>query len=182
MTYEGNAWLENSRPCVMHHAAEADAGAILRFLRYAAGDGNLLPFYPDEIRDNVEEAATILRTYEAHPRKLILLMEHYDELFAVCSMEPVGESDRLRHRAAIRLAILRGSWTKETVGTIFFVLDGLAKEAGYLQMELEAAADDTGVTALLYKSGFRLCGTRQRAYRERDGQFRNVFELWRTIV
>ena len=82
-------------------------------------------------------------------------------------MDSLGTYDKVKHRAGFGISIDQVCWGLGIGRALINACIECAKEAGYLQMELEVVADNKAAMALYTSSGFTEYGRNPRGFRSR---------------
>ena len=167
--------------CVLRSAAASDAAALLQHLVQTAGETEFLVRYPDEVTMTVEQESAFLQETEAHPRRVMLIAELDGVPAASLGLLPVGDRDKLRHRATLGIAVSRTHWGRGLGSVMVKQALCLAEKVGFAQVELSVSTENHRAIALYQKFGFTVCGTIPRAFRCRDGRDQDLCEMVRIL-
>ena len=180
---EKTVTLKNGRTCLIRRPEEADAEALLEYLKTTAGETPYLTREPEEVRTSLEEEVEFIRRKQDDPRGLMLLAFVDGQLAGTCSFAAVNNRNRNRnrHRCAVGIALYQKFWGMG-IGTALLgeILD-MAKSAGYEQAELEAVSANAPAAALYRKFGFETTGTVPRAFRYGDGTYADFLFMVKTL-
>ena len=145
---EKTVTLKSGRTCLIRRPEEADAEALLEYLKTTAGETPYLIRGPEEVRTSLEEEVEFIRRNRDDPRGLMLLAFVDGQLAGPCSFAAVNNRNRTRHRCAVGIALYQKFWGMG-IGTALLgeILD-MAKSAGYEQAELEVVSANAPAAAL----------------------------------
>ena len=175
MKYHETIPLKDGRTCVLRNATGADAEAVLdNFIRNHA-QTDYLTTYPDEVTFTIEGEAKYLQAKTDSPDGVELVAEVDGRIVGQAGIEALGRTDKVRHRADFGISIDEGYWGLGIGRALTRACIELAKQAGYLQLELSAVADNEKALALYESEGFREYGRNPRGFRSR-------FTGWQTLV
>ena len=179
---EKTVTLKSGRTCLIRRPEEADAEALLEYLKTTAGETPYVIRGPEEVRTSLEEEVEFIRRNRDDPRGLMLLAFVDGQLAGTCSFAAVNNRNRTRHRCAVGIALYQKFWGMG-IGTALLgeILD-MAKSAGYEQAELEAVSANEPATALYRKFGFETTGTVPRAFRYGDGTYADFLFMVKRLL
>ncbi len=174
MLYRKEVILKDGTPCLIRSAGEADARAAYdNFMLTHEETDNLLS-YPDENSFTVEGEGQFLARREASETAVELCAIVEGRLIGLAGIEPIGEKDKVKHRAGFGIAVERACWGKGVGRQLTLSCIECARKAGYLQVELEAVSDNAAALRLYEKCGFREYGRNPKGFRRRDGSFQEL--------
>ena len=175
MKYQKSICLKDGRTCVLRNATGADAEAVLdNFIRNHA-QTDYLTTYPDEVTFTVEQEAKYLQMKADSPNGVELVAEVDSRIVGQAGIEALGRTDKVKHRADFGISIDEAYWGLGIGRALTRACIELAKQAGYLQLELQAVADNAHALVLYESEGFREYGRNPRGFRSR-------FTGWQTLV
>ena len=82
----------------------------------------------------------------------------------------INDREKTRHRAEFGISVRKEYWRLGIGSALTAACIACAKEAGYLQMELEVVAENQAAVSLYLKHGFVEYGRRENAIRLKDGR------------
>ena len=89
-------------------------------------------------------------------------------------IDPIDDKEKIRHRADFGIAIEKAYWGRGIGKALTLACIECAKQAGYLQIELEVVAENASAVRLYKSVGFQEYGRNPRGFRARSG--------WQTLV
>ena len=84
------------------------------------------------------------------------------------------DRDKLRHRAEFGISILRKYWGLGIGNALTRVCIDCARQAGFLQLELEAVSENHSAIRLYAKHGFVEYGRNPKGFRNRAGTWQEL--------
>lgn len=163
MQYEKEIILKDGAKCLLRGAGEADAAEVLRTFDLTHAETDYFLTYPEENSFTVQEEAKFLKA-RSESKNAIEIAAFVDARIAgTAGIDPIDDKEKIRHRAdfgigkALTLACIE-----------------CAKQAGYLQIELEVVAENASAVRLYESVGFQEYGRNPRGFRARSG--------WQTLV
>ena len=164
MEYNKTIPLKDGRTCVLRNATGADAQGVLdNFVRNHA-QTDYLTTYPDEITFTLEGEAKYLQMKTDSPAEIELVAEVNGRIVGQAGIEALGRTDKVKHRADFGISIDEAYWGLGIGRALTRACIELAKQAGYLQLELQAVADNKKALALYESEGFREFGRNPRGF------------------
>lgn len=171
MEYNHRITLKNGRKCILRHAVETDAAAVLEHMKLSFSQTDYLLRYPDEMHMSEAQEADFLKSYAISADSLMLCAELDGKIIAVAGLNPVGRMDKLRHRADLGISVQKDFWNLGIGRAMLEDIIYAAGKTGYTQLELEAVLENNRAIALYEKLGFVIYGKNERAFRLRDGRY-----------
>lgn len=172
MNYQKKAiTLKNGKTCVIRQAEEADAEALVEYLKAISAETRNVIREPEEVRTSVEEEAEFIRKNRENDRALMLLAFVDGRLAGSASFHAVLDRIRMRHRCSVGIVLYRKFWGMGIGTALLSEILAAAKAAGYEQAELEVASANAPAIGLYKKVGFEAVGTMPRALKYQDGTY-----------
>ena len=167
MQYHRTITLKDGRPCILRNGTYEDGQAMLDIYLLTHGQTDFLLSYPDEAAMTAEMETEFLRARTLSENEIELLAEVEGRVVAAAGIGAVGKKDKVRHRAEFGISVDKAYWGLGIGRALTEACVELAKQAGYLQLELEAVADNEAALALYRSVGFREYGRNPRGFRSR---------------
>ena len=171
MEYKKTIRLKDGRECILRNGTPEDAQAVLDNFLLTHGQTDNLASYPDEVTFTVEQERDFLRKRAESPCEIEILAEVEGKVAGTAGIDRIGSYAKARHRAGFGISIEKSWWGIGIGRALTESAIECAKAAGYLQMELEAVANNTRAVALYKKAGFTEYGRNPRGFRTRDGRW-----------
>lgn len=173
--------LRNGKLCTLRPALPEDAEAMIEYLKTVSGETPFLSCYPDEVTGTVESERKFLEHMLEDGRSLMMNAYVDGRLAGNCGLSPVGDKRRVRHRASLGIA-QKQAYCGLGIGTAMMDrVFALAGEAGYTQIELEAADGNSGALRFYKLYGFLEIGRHPDALRYDDGTCRDVILMVKAL-
>lgn len=181
MEYHQTVTLKNGSECTLRSGTAADGAAALAMFLRSHGETDFLTSYPDENRmDDAQESEFLARTAE-NPRAVELLAVVDGAVVGLAGVTPVGEREKLRHRASLGISVLQAYWGRGIGRALTEACIECARRAGYTQLELEVVADNKSAVALYERVGFRAYGRNPKGFRSRTGNWQELILMQRAL-
>ena len=149
---------------------ERDAEAMIALLKQVFGETPYLLRTPEEFGLSVEDERKWLRAREDDPRGAFIVAWDGDRPVGTVSVMEVSPLSRLRHRSRLGICLLKAYWGRGIGTRMMETALELARDSGFLQLELDVDAENERAIALYWRFGFEEYGRLPGATR-RDGQF-----------
>lgn len=175
MEYRETIILKDGRSCVIRNGTGADAAGVLRNFVLNHGQTDYLTTYPDEVTFTVEQEANYLQSKAISPNEAELVAEVDGQIVGQAGIEALGRGDKVKHRADFGICIDQAYWSLGMGRALTRACIRLARQAGYLRLELQAVAENERALALYESEGFREFGRNPRGFRSR-------LTGWQTLV
>lgn len=174
MQYRKIVPIKGGRTCLLRNATEADGEEVYRFFHLTHGQTDFLLAYPDESSFDVAGEKRFLADLEAKDNAIMLCAYVDGVLAGTLGMTPIGMKTKLRHRAEFGITVEQ-SFQGQGIGrALMNACIECAKQAGYLQLELEAVADNVPALTLYKSAGFQEYGRNPRGFRTRDNRWQEL--------
>ncbi len=167
--------LKNGQICTLRTPRPDDAACAIEYMKVTAGETDFLVRYPEEVKISEEKERGFLQWMVDSEWELMIVAEVDGEFVGTSSFSPAGGKMRNRHRCSMGIALMEKVWGQGIGTAMFEILFEKAKEAGYVQMELDVVARNERAIALYEKMGFEKFGTRPRAMKQKDGTYDDEF-------
>lgn len=172
MNYQKKAiTLKNGKTCVIRQAEEADAEALVEYLKAISAETRNVNREPEEVRTSVEEEAEFIRKNRENDRALMLLAFVDGRLAGNASFHAVLDRIRVRHRCGMGISVYQEFWGMGIGTALMGEILRCAGDAGFEQMELEVVSANEAAVGLYRKFGFEATGTVPHAFRYQDGTY-----------
>ena len=169
MQYQKEVLLKDGTPCVLRGATETDAAEVLRCFSLTHAETDFLLTYPEENSSAEADEAKFLKAREESDNEIEICAFVDGKLTGTAGIEAIGGKEKIRHRAEFGIAIEKAYWGRGIGKALMLACIECAKNAGYLQLELEVVADNASAVRLYESVGFREFGRNPRGFRARSG-------------
>ncbi len=167
MEYRETITLKDGRTCIIRNGTGLDAQGVLDNFVLNHAQTDFLTTYPDEVSFTMEQEAQYLQNKADSPDEVELVAEVEGSIVGQAGIEALGRKDKVKHRATFGISIDRDFWHLGIGRALTKACIQLAKQAGYLQLELEAVADNERALALYESEGFVEYGRNPKGFRSR---------------
>ena len=159
------------REVCLRNAEEADAAALIDYLRITTTETPYLIREPEEVTITLEQEKSFIQRAKDAERELLLIAEIDGKHIGNCSLMNIAPYRRYGHRCGLAIALYQ-EYCGCGIGKVMMqtVLD-VAKNIGYEQAELEVISDNQKAIALYRNLGFEKYGTFPNNMRYSDGTY-----------
>lgn len=169
MQYEKEIVLKDSARCLLRSANETDAAEVLRSFELTHAETDHLLTYPEENSFTVQQEAEFLKARNESKNAIEIAAFFDGRIAGTAGFEPIGDKEKIHHRAEFGIAVEKAYWGRGIGKALTLACIECAKQAGYLQIELEVIAENTPAVRLYESVGFREYGRNPRGFRARSG-------------
>ena len=167
MKYYKEISLKDGRPCVIRNASEEDAKGVLDNFILTHGETDFLTSYPDECTFTLEGEEKYMKYKEESLKEVEIIAVVDGKVTGTAGINSLGSCDKVKHRASFGISVAKEYWNLGIGRAMMAACLECAKEAGYLQVELEAVADNKAALSLYESFGFTEYGRNPKGFRSR---------------
>ena len=154
MRFEQTFPLRDGRALLLRSCTGEDSALMLEVFLATHAETDYLRSFPEENTFTAESEARFLREKEESSREAEL-MGFVDGVAAgTAGFSAVGSKEKLRHRCEFGISVRKAYWGLGIGRVMLESCIGLAREAGYRQMELDVVADNARAISLYKSVGF----------------------------
>ncbi len=174
MEYCKTVTLKDGSSCLLRNGTAADGQALLDIFILTHEETDYLLTYADECTMTAEDEAKYLAEKTEDPRSIEILAERDGQLVGSAGIEVVRDREKLRHRAEFGISVVRACWGLGIGRALADACIECAREAGYVQLELDVVAENVRAIALYQSLGFVEWGRNPKGFRTRDGRWQEL--------
>ncbi len=175
MEYNSTVTLKNGRICRLRNGTASDGQALLDVFNLTHQQTDFLLTYPEEHRFTAQQEADFLQEKTDSADEIELLAELDGKVVGSAGIGCVGRKEKIRHRAEFGVSVDQACWGLGIGRALTEACIECAKKAGYIQLELEAVAENKSALALYESVGFVEYGRNPKGFRSR-------FTGWQELV
>ena len=174
MKYNRTVFLKDGRTCILRNGTEQDAEGVLATFFRTHEETDFLTTYPDETPFTVDDERAFLKEKTENGRAIEMVAEVDGTIVGAAGIDLIRTADKTKHRASFGISIDRAWWGLGIGKALTNACIECARNAGYLQLELEAVADNERALALYRSAGFAEYGRNPRGFRTRAGDWQEL--------
>lgn len=177
MEYSQTIVLKNGKEAWLKNGDASDGIAVLENFNATHAETDYLLSYPDEnnIEPEQEKRYLAAKTKSANEIEIIALVD--GKVVGTAGIEAVGTNYKVRHRAEFGISILREYWSLGLGRALTTACIQCAREAGYLQLELNVVAANERAVALYRNMGFEEYGRNPMGFNSRTNGFQELIYM-----
>ena len=159
--------LKDGRTCTLRNGTEQDGLALLEIYQLTHAQTDYLLSYPDESTLTAEQEAQFLKEKLESENEIQLLAVIGGIVVASAGVGCVGKKDKVKHRATFGISVDKAYWGLGIGRALLEACIECARDAGFVQMELEVVAENKKALALYESVGFGEYGRNPKGFNSR---------------
>ena len=167
MEYHIIITLKDGRACTLRNGTAEDGQALLDLFNLTHTQTDYLLSYPEESTHTVQQEAGFLKQKTESADEIELLAELDGKVVGSAGIGCVGRKEKIRHRAEFGISVDKAHWGLGIGRALTEGCIECARTAGYVQLELEAVAENKSALALYRSVGFQEYGRNPKGFRSR---------------
>lgn len=167
MKYTKTVILKDGRTCILRNGTEQDGQSLLDIFNLTHAQTDYLLSYPDESAMTAEQEAQFLKEKEESENEIELLAILGGSVVGSAGFGCVGKQEKVKHRAEFGISVDKAYWGLGIGRALMEACIECARKAGFVQMELEVAAENEKALALYKSVGFKEYGRNPKGFRSR---------------
>lgn len=156
-----------------------DAASLLCHQQITSGETDFMARYPEECTGTLAAMQERLHLLEQHPCSFTVTAFCGDRVVGDLMVTPVRPHIKYLHRAQLGMAIQRAYWGAGLGRRMLTLAILQARKNGFEQLELGVFSDNTRAIHLYESCGFHAWGTQPRAFKLKDGTYRDEIMMVR---
>ena len=167
MRYSKTVVLKDGRTCIVRSGTEQDAQDVWDNFVLTHGETEFLTTYPEEVTFTLEQEKAFLKQKEESDRDAELLAEVDGKVVGTAGINCIRAAEKTKHRASFGISIAKAWWGLGIGRALTEACIECAREAEYLQLELEVVSDNRRAAELYKSVGFMEYGRNPKGFRSR---------------
>lgn len=169
--------LKNNLKVFIQSATVKDAEELCKHSYVTSGETHFMSLYPEEVSMNVEGMKERLLAIEKDQKNFMLVAFLDEKLIGATRIIKIKNHIKFQHRGYLGISILK-EYHGQGLGTYMLQMAlEQAKTNGFEQVELGVFEDNLGAISLYEKSGFKKVGIQPRAFKLKDGTYRDEIQM-----
>lgn len=174
MKYNKTITIKDGRECLLRNGTAEDGKTVLECFNKCHKETDFLLTYPDENTFTEEQEAEFLKSETDSDNEIEIIAVVDGVVAGTAGIESLGSKDKIRHRAEFGISVLKDYWGLGIGRALTDACIECAREAGYLQVELDVVADNKNAVALYEAAGFVEYGRNPLGFRSRISGMQEV--------
>lgn len=177
MQYSEIITLKNGKTALLRNGEAADGDAVFIVFNQIHAETDFLLTYPDENSFDAEREASFLQEKTDSLNEIEILAIVDDKVVGTAGISEIGPKVKIRHRAEFGISVLREYWGLGLGKALTKACIQCAKDAGYVQVELNVVADNSKAISLYKSLGFEEFGRNPRGFLSRESGFQELIYM-----
>lgn len=174
MKYEKTIQLKNGTALQLRNGTAEDGAAMLDIFIKTHMETDYLLSYPEENSHTVAEEAEYLQKKTDSENEIEVMAFTDGKLAGIAGIDAIGSKYKVKHRAEFGISVLKEYWGLGIGRALINACVQCAKEAGYIQLELDVVADNPRAIALYQSVGFQEYGRNPKGFRSKTAGFQEL--------
>ena len=167
MHYDKTITLKDGRTCALRNGTAEDGQSLLDIFNLTHAQTDYLLTYPEESTHTAQQEADYLKKKAESADGIELLAELDGRVVGTAGIDCVARKEKTRHRAEFGISVDKAYWGLGIGRALTEACIECARTAGYVQLELEAVAENKNALALYRSVGFVEYGRNPKGFRSR---------------
>lgn len=177
MKYNQALILKNGMECSLRNGMESDGQAVLDNFNLTHEETDYLLSYPDENTFDAAQEGQFLKEKSESKNEIEIIAVVDGAVVGTAGIEAIGSKYKVRHRAEFGISVAREFWGLGIGQALTAACIECARTAGYIQLELSVAADNTRALSMYEKAGFVEYGRNPKGFNSRIAGFQEVIYM-----
>jgi RimJ/RimL family protein N-acetyltransferase len=174
MRYNQEIILKNETRAYLRNADASDGLSVYENFNLTHAETDYLLSYPDENSLDPEQEARFLKEKTESPNEIEIIALVNGKVAGTARIEAVGHKHKVKHRAEFGISILREYWGIGLGKALTKACIQCARDAGYVQLELNVVAGNERAISLYRDMGFVEFGRNPRGFNSRESGFQEL--------
>ena len=174
MRFEQRIILKNGKEAWLRNGDADDGSAVYEVFNATHAETDYLLSYPDENTFAPEQEAAFLEAKSKSPNEVEILAFVDGKVAGLAGIEAVGTKYKVKHRAEFGISILKEYWGLGLGKALTKACIQCARDAGYVQLELNVVSENRTALSLYEGLGFKEFGRNPRGFHSRISGFQEL--------
>lgn len=177
MKFDQKIILKNGKEAWLRNGDISDAKSVYENFNATHAETDYLLSYPDENSFTPEQEGQFLhkKTLSQNEVEIIALVD--GKVVGTAGIDAIGTKYKVRHRAEFGISILKEYWGVGIGKALAAACIQCARDAGYVQLELEVVAENKRALSMYQNLGFEEFGRNPRGFNSRTSGFQEVIYM-----
>ncbi len=177
MRYDKIIKLKDGRLCNIKNPEICDAAEMVRNFNLTHEETDFLASYVEEKHVTIDEETAFIEAQNRSDRNIQLCAYINHHIVGMAGISQIKNSIKMGHRATYGIGIEREYWGLGLGEALTKSCIECAKNAGFLQLELEVVADNTSAINLYKKMGFEEMGRNPMGFGTKAGIWQELLSM-----
>ena len=181
MKYDHKIILKNGNEAWLRNDNASDGNAVYEIFNLTHAETDYLLSYPDENSFDPEQEAQFLeeKTNSSNGIEIVAIVD--GKIVGTAGIEAVGAKHKVRHRAEFGISVLKEYWGMGLGKALTGACIECAREAGYVQLELNVVAENKRAVTMYRDLGFTEFGRNPKGFNSRLSGYQEVVYMLLTL-
>ena len=177
MKYDKKITLKNGKEALLRNGDASDGNAVYEVFNLTHAESDYLLSYPDENSFDPEQEARFLEEKTNSPDGIEIVAIVDGRVVGTAGIEAVGTKHKVRHRAEFGISVLQEYWGLGIGKALTRACIECAREAGYVQLELNVVSENKRAVTMYRDLGFTEFGRNPRGFNSRMSGYQEVIYM-----
>ena len=177
MKYEQRITLKNGNEALLRNGDAPDGSAVFEIFNATHAETDYLLSYPDENSFDPEQEAHFLEEKAKSPKEIEIIAFIDGKIAGMAGIGAVGTKYKVKHRAEFGISILKEYWGLGLGRALTEACIQCARDAGYVQMELNVVSENKRAISLYQNLGFAEYGRNPKGFLSRMSGFQELIYM-----
>lgn len=165
--------LQSNKRMIIRSANAGDAASMCRHRCVTSAETYFMARYPEECDPDTERMKAYLTQMEDSPQNFTVTAFVDNRIIGDLGVTQVRSHLKFRHRTTMGISV-QASYCNAGLGSVLLeIAIDQARRNGFEQLELGVFEDNPRAIHLYKKFGFQQCGIQPRAFKLKDGTYRD---------
>ena len=174
MNYHKTITLKDGRTCTLRNGTAEDGQALLDIFNLTHAQTDFLLTYPEESTHTAQQEADYLKQKAESADEIEILAELDGAVIGTAGISCVARKEKTLHRAEFGISVDKAYWGLGVGRALTEACIECASTAGYVQLELQAVAENIAALALYRSVGFAEYGRNPRGINLRTSGYHEL--------
>ena len=174
MRFEQRIILKNGKEAWLRNGDADDGHVVYEVFKATHAETDFLLSYPDENTYDPAQEAQFLEAKAKSPNEIEILAFVDGKVAGLAGIEAVGTKYKVKHRAEFGISILKEYWGLGLGKALTKACIQRARDAGYVQLELNVVSENRKALSLYEGLGFKEFGRNPRGFHSRISGFQEL--------
>ena len=177
MKYEQRITLKNGNEAWLRNGDASDGNAVFDIFNATHAETDYLLSYPDENSFDPEQEAHFLEEKTKSPNEIEIIAFIDGKIAGMAGIGAIGTKYKVKHRAEFGISILKEYWGLGLGRALTEACIQCARDAGYVQMELNVVSENKRAISLYQNLGFAEFGRNPKGFLSRTSGFQELIYM-----
>ena len=174
MKYYKTIELKNGMKCCLRNGIESDGQFVFENFNLTHEETDYLLSYPDENSFDAIQESQFLKEKAESENEIEIIAVVNGVVAGTAGIEAVGTKYKVRHRAELGISVAKEFWGLGIGRELMDACIECARQAGYVQLELDVVSENSRAISMYKKAGFEEYGRNPKGFNYRITGFQEI--------